>query len=185
VIPPGAAAFSTFVAGVVVFVHFATPTSSSQVETIAADFPSLRFGFMAGGAIECGLAGAMAIHAAAHREICFFGQALALSYRSVAGLTAGAGFGVDLVAEVNPARNSIDAHPGNILFGGFEAAQFLDGGRIGSDCPMAGHALGNRGEGDYFAGIRSGVAIAAFEFGGFTVLFVAERNRLRGRVVLR
>lgn len=96
--------------------------------------------FVAGAAGIGRLGRGMTRHARAHIVCYLFGDHVALSNRSMAGLARCACLGVHTVAEVNEARESIDANPGDrrLLLGG--CSKFLDVRTLGLDGLMTGHA---------------------------------------------
>jgi hypothetical protein len=131
----------------------------------------------------CALFG-MAGHTATHGEVGFAIKAFALSDWSVALLARGLFRHVLAVAEENVLGDAIHAYPRERLARFRGRGETLNVGTLGLDGRVTLHASGGLRDGHRLAGIGVGMAHLALQLQRAGMLFMAERDGLRGTSLL-
>lgn len=121
--------------------------------------------------------------AAAHADVAFFPEGVALGDGAVTGLAVRASVEVRSVAELDKTRDLVHPHPRHLLPRVGILLELPDRGRAGVNGGMTQHALRDRGNALHVSGIGIGVTIGALQ-SQRGVLAMAERDRLCGYVVL-
>src|SRR5260370_13994104 len=113
------------------------PKRGTSSEALRCLLPFL----VAGSARESRFIGAMAVHAARHRNVSFPRDAVALGHRPVAGFARGAGIQMAFVTEFDITRYLVDADPRNRAAGVCKRRELQNGRAVFLDRNVTRHAL--------------------------------------------